>query len=159
MNIGTISGNPYQTQLTNNTVQRQTTFQQLGQDLQSGNIAAAQQDFVNLTKALSSSAQTSGRSATQTTMAQELQKLGEDLQSGNTSAAQVDYSQIQRSMQQAHLHGHHHAKAADSSGSTTSNPADLLNLLTNTATAAAAAYGNAGLTGLNMGTSLLSALA
>lgn len=160
MNIGAISGNPYQTQMTSSTVQRQSEFEQLGKDLQSGNIAAAQQDFVSLTQSFSAHKQASGTDATQPTLAQEVEKLGQDLQSGNTSAAQADYTQIQRSMQQAHMHGHHHSsKTSDSAGSSTSNPADLLSLLTNTATAAATAYGSAGLTGLSVGTSLLSALA
>ena len=161
VNVGAILSSPYQTQMANARVQRQTEFQQLGQDLQSGNIAAAQQDFVNLTKSFSTSAQTPTTSSTPTSMAQEFQKLDQDLQSGNLSAAQTDYTQIQRDMQQTHAaHGHHHgAKTSDASEANNSGASNLLNLLTNTATAAASAYGSAGLTSLSAGTSLLSALA
>lgn len=160
MNIGSISGNPYQTQWGNDIAQRQVQLQQLGQDLSSGNTAAAKADFVNLTKALSSLGQTSGTNASQTPVAQEFEKLGEDMQAGDTSAAQVDYAQIQRSMQQAHMHAQHPSNHVEENrGSNSTHPADLLRLLTNTATVAASAYGSAGLTAVNMGSSLLSALA
>lgn len=166
VNIGAVTSSPYQTQMATARAQRQAEFQQLGQDLQSGNVAAAQQDFTNLTKSISpsTSSTTAGASSTQSSMAQEFQKLGQDLESGNVSAAQTDYTQIQQSMQQAHTaHGHHHhhgsGGTSESSDTQTSSASNILNLLTNTATAAASAYGNAGLTGLTAGASLLSALA
>lgn len=102
--------------------QSRQAIQQLGQDLQSGNLSAAQTDFSSLTDPTqvgsTSSTQSSNTStqssstSTQNTIAQEFQKLGQDLQSGNLSAAQQDYTAMQQSTQtqaaQGHHHGHHH---------------------------------------------------
>ena len=97
----------------NNTQQFQQEFQQLGQDLQSGNITAAQQDFSSLQQlgpqASSSSA------ASNNPIAQEFSQLGQALQSGNLSAAQQDYSNIQQAFQNQSAgghHGHHHHPCA-----------------------------------------------
>lgn len=119
-------------------------FEQLGQDLQSGNLTAAEQDFVTLQQMLpgsssaespaaSSTASTSTASAaststspttgattssTQNTIEQEFEQLGQDLQSGNLSAAQQDYAQLQQDFQQAggwHHHHHHHHQDGGSS--------------------------------------------
>jgi|SRR5208337_3249760 len=90
--------------------QFQQEFQQLGQDLQSGNVSAAQQDFATLQQL---SPQGSSTSSTQSNspIAQEFNQLSEDLQSGNLSAAQQDYTKIQQDFQnqaaEGH-HGHHH---------------------------------------------------
>jgi hypothetical protein len=90
--------------------QSRQVIQQLGQDLQSGNLSAAQSDFASLTN----SNQVGSTSSTQSSnsIAQEFQKLGQDLQSGNLSAAQQDYTAMQQSAQnqaaQGHHHGHHH---------------------------------------------------
>jgi len=90
--------------------QFQQEFQQLGQDLQSGNLSAAQQDFATLQQL---NPQSSSTSSTQSNnpIAQEFNQLSQDLQSGNLSAAQQDYTKIQQDFQneaaEGH-HGHHH---------------------------------------------------
>jgi hypothetical protein len=67
-------------------------FQQLGQDLRSGNLAGAQALFTHIPKP------GHGQSSSQggTPIEQEFGKLGQALQSGNLAAAQQDYSQIQK---------------------------------------------------------------
>lgn len=96
--------------------QIKTEFQQLGQDLQSGNLAQAQQDYTTLSQNISGAAQASANPA-----AQAFAQLGKDLQSGNLQAAQQDYATAQQgsqqSAQQAHGHHgrhHHHAEGAQS---------------------------------------------
>lgn len=98
-----------------NSQQIKKEFQQLGQDLQSGNLSAAQEDFVTLQQYAPQS--TSG-SQSNNSIAQEFNQLGQDLQSGNISAAQQDYSTIQQDIQsqsqgqtdgvQGSRHHHHH---------------------------------------------------
>lgn len=89
----------------------QQGLQQLGQDLQAGNLSAAQSDFAalqQLNPQISSAASTqSGNS-----VAQDFSQLGKDLQAGNTSAAQQDYVHLQQDVSAtasgAHVHHHHH---------------------------------------------------
>ena len=83
-------------------------FQQLGKDLQAGNLAAAQSDFATLqqnTPGVLPSAAQNGNP-----LVHEFQQLSADLQSGNVPAAQQDYSTIQQGLQKgsAQLHAHHH---------------------------------------------------
>lgn len=85
----------------------QQEFQQLGQDLQSGNLSAAQSDFTALQQLspqinATASAQSSGP------LAQAFSQLGTDLQAGNTTAAQQDYSNVQQQMASRTARGHHH---------------------------------------------------
>jgi len=91
--------------------QIQQEFQQLGQDLQSGNLSAAQADFVTLQKNVPQSTATSS-SQSNNPIVQAFNQLSQDLQSGNLTAAQQDYSTIQSDMQnqtsQVHHHHHHH---------------------------------------------------
>src|ERR1700680_3471331 len=81
--------------------QIQSEFQQLGRDLQSGNLAQAQSDFTTLSQNLPGFNQTSPPPPTATpaatastgatptnTVAQAFTQLAHDLQSGNLSAAQ-----------------------------------------------------------------------
>ena len=94
--------------------QFQKEFQQLGQDLQSGNLSAAQSDFATLQQT-SPSASATASASTGSPIAQAFSQLGKDLQSGNLSAAQQDFANIQQDTQsaqsqstQAHHHHHHH---------------------------------------------------
>ncbi|MGA2962171.1 MAG: hypothetical protein ABSD96_10905 [Candidatus Korobacteraceae bacterium] len=98
-----------------NPQQIQQEFKQLGKDLQSGNLSAAQADFVTLQQSAPQSTSTSS-SQSNNPIAQAFNQLGEDLQSGNASAAQQDYSTIQQDLQnqasssqatQGHHHHHH----------------------------------------------------
>jgi len=77
-------------------------FLQLGQDLQSGNLAAAQSDFADLQQLKPASTNPNSP------ITQAFQQLSTDLQSGNISAAQQDYSTIQQSFQNRAHHAHHH---------------------------------------------------
>jgi aminopeptidase N len=98
----------------------QSDFQQLGQDLQSGNLTQAQSDFSILSQNFSSSTQSSSP------LTQTLSALGQALQTGNLSAAQQAYSTIQQDVQQAaaygHPHHHHHLTGSASAASNSSNP-------------------------------------
>jgi outer membrane protein assembly factor BamD (BamD/ComL family) len=100
--------------------QVQSEFQQLGQDLQTGNLAQAQQDYATLSQNFSG-AQTGTTAATTTAastannsnpIAQAFAALSQDLQNGNISAAQTDYATIQQDFQQqqgsSQVHHHHH---------------------------------------------------
>jgi outer membrane protein assembly factor BamD (BamD/ComL family) len=115
-------------------------FRQLGQDLQSGNVAQAQSDYATLSKEFpganqaGTTAATTGTTPTATgattttgttSLAQQFAQLGQDLQSGNLQAAQQDYTNIQQTAQQNgtqqvgghHHRGHHHHGGATQSAS------------------------------------------
>jgi outer membrane protein assembly factor BamD (BamD/ComL family) len=119
--------------------QMRQEFQQLGSDLQSGNLSAAQSDFATLTQLdpnLASSSSTSSTSSTAAAtsstasnpMQQAFAQLAQDLKSGNLSAAQQDFSTIQQAMQSASAaHGHHHHHHSESSSESSSeNPISQL---------------------------------
>src|ERR1700722_4760825 len=92
-------------------------FQSLGQDLQSGNLSAAQQDFATIQQS-AQQAQASGQahhghhhhrtsdssdsnsSSPISTLQQDFTSLGSDLQSGNLSSAQQAYASLQSDLQQ-----------------------------------------------------------
>lgn len=84
-------------------------FQQLGQDLQAGNLSAAQADFATLQQ---SGPQATSTSASSNPIATDFKQLSQDLQSGNVASAQQDYAKIQQDFQNraqgAHPHHHHH---------------------------------------------------
>ena len=96
-------------------------FQQLGQDLQSGNLAAAQTDFATLQQMQPQSSSTSSTSSTQSTspITQDFTQLAADLKAGNTTAAQKDYTQLQKDLQSqpptTQHHHHHHGGGSGSS--------------------------------------------
>lgn len=102
--------------------QLKAEFEQLGQDLQSGNLTQAQQDYATLSQNLPNT----GSSAT-TPVLQALTQLGQDLQSGNLQAAQQDYAAVQQDAQQAaqvtghHGRHHHHFESSQSSSSSSSS--------------------------------------
>jgi hypothetical protein len=110
-----------------NTQKFRKEFQQLGQDLQSGNISAAQSDFATLQQLGPQSS--SASSTSKNLIAQEFSQLSQDLQSGNISAAQQDYTTLQQDFQshasQSGGHHHHHS----SSGSDSNSISQLLNQL------------------------------
>ncbi len=109
--------------------QIKTEFQQLGQDLQSGNLAKAQSDFATLSQDLTGAGQSSAAStnfATGTsTLVQAFTQLGQDLRSGNLQGAQQDFTRLQHDLQQIsspqveghHHHHHHRTESSDSSSS------------------------------------------
>ena len=95
--------------------QIKTELQQLGQDLQSGNLQAAQKDFTNLQQDLqqdsspqieghhhrhqhAESSQVSSQQANP--IAQAFRTLAQDLQAGNLSGAQSAFATLQNDLQQ-----------------------------------------------------------
>lgn len=120
MSVSGISSSLFE--LSNPTVQSkqqqvQQEFQQLGEDLESGNLSAAQSDFTTLQQLVPQSNSTSSPTSTSSStgnnpLAQAFNQLGQDLQSGNLTAAQQDFANIQQDIQnqasQTQGHGHHH---------------------------------------------------
>jgi outer membrane protein assembly factor BamD (BamD/ComL family) len=95
--------------------QIKTEFQQLGQDLQSGNLTQAQQEYTTLSQNLPSSSQSSANPVLQA-----FKQLGTDLQAGNLQAAQKDFTTVAQDVQQIasqvqghHRHHHHAAESQD----------------------------------------------
>ena len=101
------------TQSTQNAGQFQQEFEQLGQDLQSGNLSTAQADFASLAKLGAQSNSTS-----QSGVTQQFNQLSQDLQSGNLSAAQQDYSTIKQDLpsQGGQTYHHHHHESSGGAG-------------------------------------------
>ena len=100
---GILSSSFLQNQLSAVTSPYKQDMQQLGQDLQSGNLLAAQSDFAALQAAFSQSATTTASSSTASTsnpITQAMNQLATDLQSGNLSAAQQSYATLQQQLQQ-----------------------------------------------------------
>lgn len=101
--------------------QIQSEFQQLGQDLQAGNLTQAQQDYATLSQNFAP-AQSGPTTAATTTdaatnnnsnsIAQAFAALSQNLENGNISGAQQSYATIQQDFQQQQHHGtgeiHHH---------------------------------------------------
>jgi hypothetical protein len=82
-------------------------FQQLGQDLQAGNLTAAQSDYAQLQKI--EQQKNSSTSQTSSSVSQVFSRLGQDLQSGNLSGAQDDFTEIMKAIQNgSQVHHHHH---------------------------------------------------
>jgi len=103
---GILSSSFLQNQLSAFSSPYKQDMQKLSQDLQSGNLSAAQSEFAALKGAFSqpatstgtvSSPSTSGAS-TSNPVAQAFNQLGTDLQSGNLSAAQKDLSRVQQDL-------------------------------------------------------------
>ncbi|MGA8222539.1 MAG: hypothetical protein WB780_12870 [Candidatus Acidiferrales bacterium] len=101
----------------------QNEFQQLGQDLQTGNLTQAQQDYAtlsqNIPNAQAQNAQTQTAQTQNNTnpIAQAFNALAQDLQTGNLSAALQNFATIQQDVQQqaqqqqqgsGQVHHHHH---------------------------------------------------
>ncbi len=118
---GISSSSLYSTQNVESSAQQfRQEFQQLGQDLQAGNLSAAQSDFATLQNL--SSQNSSATSQNNSPIAQAFSQLAKDLQSGNLSAVQQDFATIQQDFQnqstqvQAALGHHHHHHGSGGSG-------------------------------------------
>jgi hypothetical protein len=72
-------------------------FQQLGKDLRSGNLPAAQSDFVTLQKDVGGAASSQSGNA----ITQAITQLSQALQSGNLTSAQQAYVALQHALQNA----------------------------------------------------------
>ena len=116
MSVGAILGSVLQSALaaTNSPSkfkQFQQEFQQLGKDLQSGNLGQAQSDLERLehnspflragTAASTTSASGASVGASSNPIAQAFNQLERDLKAGNVAAAQRDLSTIQQNFQNA----------------------------------------------------------
>jgi len=99
--------------------QVRSEFQQLGQDLQAGNLTQAQQDYATLSQNFSNARSGTSTGTTPATanssnpIAQAFTALQQDLQKGNLSGAQQDYATIQQDFQQQQqgsspVHHHRH---------------------------------------------------
>jgi outer membrane protein assembly factor BamD (BamD/ComL family) len=130
---GILSSNLFNAQSAQTTAQKlKQEFQQLGQDLQSGNLSAAQSDFAALQQnapqagAASSSAQ-SGNPVTHA-----FQQLSQDLKAGNLTAAQQDYSTIQQDFKTQAAPGQtqhpRHLRGAGSGGNSEGQPNSVTQL-------------------------------
>jgi hypothetical protein len=107
--LSTINQNPW--------AQQKSEFQQLGQALQSGNLAGAQQAFSALQQ--NAPQGPSGQSAQGNSSQSPFAALGQALQSGNLSAAQQAFSQLQQAG--GHHHHRHHGSQGSSSSTSTSD--------------------------------------
>jgi hypothetical protein len=94
--------------ISNRFKQFQQDFQQLGQDLQTGNLNAAQSDVANLQKLRPSSTDGSSSSGSNTSVTQTLQQLDSDLKSGDLKDAQQLYSDLAQKLQTRRPHHEHH---------------------------------------------------
>lgn len=108
----------YNIQAQNQRTQLQQEFQQLGQDLQSGNLSVAQSEFASMQQVTQSASSTANNF-----VSQEFSQLSQDLKSGNLSAAQSDYAKLQQNFQSEGTRAHHghHRHLGESSGSTDIN--------------------------------------
>jgi outer membrane protein assembly factor BamD (BamD/ComL family) len=120
--------------------QIQAEFQQLGQDLQSGNLTQAQSDFSTLAQNFPGATQNAVTGASSTagngTVAQAFAQLGQDLQSGNLREAQQDYTNLQQDVQQSigqqvegHRHHHHRVEGSQNSSQQTNPIAQVFRTL------------------------------
>jgi outer membrane protein assembly factor BamD (BamD/ComL family) len=109
----------------NKAQQFQQEFKQLGQDLQSGNLSAAQSDLATLQQNRPQINSTAAMHSN-TPIVTAFNQLSSDLQSGNLTAAQQDYATIQQDFQnqsaqrqstQGHHHHHHGGSGSNSSSS------------------------------------------
>lgn len=131
--ISSSSWYSYDTQSVQNQQQFSQDFAQLGQDLQSGNLSDALQDFVTLQQVAtqSNSSSTSQSDSSSTSQSNSVSKLfdqlSQDLQSGDLSAAQQDFTSIQQAFQSQQSQGHHHHNS--DAGSTSSEISQLFEQL------------------------------
>jgi len=89
---------------------------QLGQDLQAGNLSAAQTDYL----AIGNSSPDGSTANDTNSFAQQWGALGQALQNGDLSGAQQDFSQLQQTLGANgvhHGHHHHHGGAGASASS------------------------------------------
>lgn len=133
MSVSGISGgNSYDiTSIESNISKVQSSFEQLGSDLQSGNLSSAKEDYVTLSEntpggSSSSSSSTSSTSSTSSSsstdpMSQKMSALGQALNSGDLSGAQKAYSSIQQDFQKG-------PNASNSSSSSSSAPPGMMGM-------------------------------
>jgi hypothetical protein len=82
--------------------ERKADVAQLGQDLQSGNLSAAQSDFATLTALGESGPNKNGQTFARADRNQDFQAIGSALQSGDLAGAQSAFATLQTSLTQKH---------------------------------------------------------
>lgn len=89
-------------------------FEQLGKDLQSGDLSAAQADFAALQQLRPQNNSRTSSTQNANPLQADFAQLSTDLKAGNTSAAQKDYATILQDMQNqaTQVHGNHHHRHA-----------------------------------------------
>jgi hypothetical protein len=105
--------------LRNNLQQFQQEFQQLGSDLQSGNLSAAQSDLTALQQSVPGF---SGSSSGNNPISQAFSQLSQQLQSGNLTGAQQDYSNLKQDFDERGAEFRHRHPANGTPSSPVSNP-------------------------------------
>ncbi len=133
---GILSSSFLQNQLSAVTSPYKQDMQKLSQDLQSGNLSAAQSDFATLQAAFSqpgsTTSATANSSSTANTVAQAFNQVATDLHSGNLSAAQKDFSTVQQDLQNNlsfnHFRFHHHLSSGGGTGDSGNQNSLLQNL-------------------------------
>ncbi|MGC1499789.1 MAG: hypothetical protein WA800_07300 [Terriglobales bacterium] len=107
MSISAISNSCTNNPVSNLTSQFQNSpLQQLGKDLTSGNLSAAQSDFATLQQAFTQVP--TGSPTSSNPVSQAFQQLSSDLSSGNLSGTKQDYSTIQNDLSSRPGLGHNH---------------------------------------------------
>ena len=95
-------------------------FQKLGQDLQSGDLVAAQSDFTKLLKdappGLTGLPGSQGGASGKSPIDAAMDKLALDIQSGNLSGVKTDYTSLQQDLQKIAVHHRHVNPAGGSDG-------------------------------------------
>jgi CMP-N-acetylneuraminic acid synthetase len=128
MSVSGVSSNLYNSNVQDQFEQFQQNFQQLGKDLTSGSLSAAQSDFATLEQDMTQLNSTS-TSQNNSPIAQAFQQLSKDLQSGNLSGAQQAYSNIQQDFQSQASRMRHHHKSGGSQDNQQSQFAQLFDQL------------------------------
>ncbi|MGA7290760.1 MAG: hypothetical protein WBX02_21825 [Terriglobales bacterium] len=100
--------------------QRAADLTQLGQDLQAGNLTAAQTDFNTLTALGQSGPNKNGQTFQRTDRAQDFQAIGQALQSGNLAGAQSAFASLAGSF------GGQNPQAQNAISAYNSNPAEIV---------------------------------
>jgi hypothetical protein len=108
----------------------QQAFSQLGRDLQSGDVPAAQSDLNALEQYMPQTSSPASTSSTSSdSIAAELSRLSKDLQSGVGSSAQKDYSTIKQDFAKHAAHAHTHRAGSSGSDSSSNEVLRELNAL------------------------------
>ena len=130
---GVSNTNFYQTNSTKTNFQQiRDYFQQIGQDLQSGDLNGAQQAFAALQQLIpnlsaGSQTQTGQQGSGQSQFAADLSALGQALESGDLTKAQDAFTKLQQDMQSVHKRHHHHNSDASQDSTSSSNNSSTSN--------------------------------
>lgn len=108
--------------------QRRADLQQLSQDLQSGNLSAAQQDFASL-QSLAQSGPFAGSAFKVSARQQDFAAIGQALQAGDLAGAQQAFAQLQSTFQPA---AHQDPPPPAAGSSAASSPSEIVLNLGNT---------------------------